>query len=207
MKGPDNSSSGDSEASPASATSVTLLDKARQGDHPSWERLLTLYRPLVLWWCRARVASREDAEDVAQEVFTTVFGRLGEFTKSGSFRGWLKTITYHKLGDHFRCASKQPTAAGGSEAQERLAEVPDLGGDDAPSEVSPSERCLLLRSALDLVRGEFEVTTWQAAWQTAVEGRPAADVAAALGLTTAAVYIAKSRVLKRLREELAHLLD
>jgi hypothetical protein len=64
---------------------VTLLDKARQGDRPSWERLLKLYRPLVLWWCRARVARREDAEDVAQEVFTTVFGRLGEFTKSGRF--------------------------------------------------------------------------------------------------------------------------
>jgi RNA polymerase sigma-70 factor (ECF subfamily) len=210
MKGPDNSSGGDAEVALSGPTSVTLLEQVKRGDPYAWERLLKLYRPLVLWWCRGKVRPREDAEDVAQEVFETVFRRIDEFTKQperGGFRAWLRAIAYHKVGDYWRRVRDRPAAAGGSDAQERLAEVPDALGDDSAADPDPSERCILLRSALELVRAEFQPNTWEAAWRTSVDARPAEDVAKALGMTTAAVYIAKSRVLKRLREEMAHLLE
>ncbi|MBC7855236.1 MAG: hypothetical protein IAF94_17540 [Pirellulaceae bacterium] len=63
----------------------------------------------------------------------------------------------------------------------------------------------LIRRALELVRPEFADHTWQACMQTAVEGRRPADVAADLEMTVGAVYVARSRVLKRLRVELAGL--
>jgi RNA polymerase sigma-70 factor (ECF subfamily) len=189
---------------------VTLLEQVQGGDRHGWQRLVALYRPLVLWWCRGKVASREDAEDVAQEVFQAVFRRIDEFTKQpqrGGFRAWLRAITHHKLGDYFRRARHQPAAAGGSQAQELLAELPAGHGEASSSDDGVSERCLLLRAALELVRPEFQPRTWEAAWKAAVEGQAAAAVAEALGMTVAAVYIAKSRVLKRLRQELDTLLD
>jgi RNA polymerase sigma-70 factor (ECF subfamily) len=209
VKGPDNSSPSDGDPSPSSSTSLTLLEQVKQGDRHGWERLVALYRPLLLWWCRGQVARREDAEDVAQEVFQTVFRRIDEFTRQpgqGGFRAWLRAITRHKLGDYFRRAGHQLAAAGGGAAQELLAELPAESGDSS-SEEAASERCLVLRSAMELVRAEFQPRTWEAAWKAAVEGQAASAVAEALGMTTAAVHIAKSRVLKRLRQELDTLLD
>src|SRR5205085_1623050 len=94
---------------------------------------------------------------------------------------------------------KGVAAAGGSAANLALAEVPDSVGpedDDPPAEVNA-----LYRRALELVRGEFEARTWDMFWQVVVDNRPTADVAAALGVTPAAVRQAKARVLRRLKEE------
>jgi RNA polymerase sigma-70 factor (ECF subfamily) len=143
-------------------------------------------------------------------VFQTVFSKIDTFTKRphpGSFRGWLRQITYHKVGDYLSRKRRRPAAAGGSDARKILAEVADAAGGDSSADAARSERAVLLRSALELVRPEFKPNTWEAAMRTAVDGQPAADVAAALGLQTNAVYIAKSRVLKRLREEMDTLLD
>jgi RNA polymerase sigma-70 factor (ECF subfamily) len=209
MKDADNSPDKDEVAPPSSATSTTLIERVKEGDQQSWERLMKLYSPLVLCWCRTRGTQREDAQDVAQDVFQTVFKRIAEFKKQqqrGSFRAWLRTITHHKVGDHLRRTTQQPAATGGSAAQELLAEWPDAFGDDSSVDDDPSERVILLRSAMELVRPEFEAPTWEAAMRTAVEGQRPSDVAAALGMTPSAVYTAKSRVLKRLREELDILL-
>jgi len=209
MKGPDNLSNRDGVSSPSGTTSATLIERVKGGDSQSWERLMKLYSPLVLWWCRTRGTRREDAEDIAQDVFKTVFGRIADFTKrqpGSSFRAWLRTITHYKVGDHLRRSRHRPAAAGGSDAQEILAELPEEFGDDSSADEDPSERVVLLRSAMELVRPEFEPPTWAAAMRTAVEGQRPAQVAAALGLSPSAVYTAKSRVLKRLREELGTLL-
>jgi RNA polymerase sigma-70 factor (ECF subfamily) len=210
MKGPDNSSNSDGKESQSSLTSATLIEKVKQGERESWERLMKLYRQLVLWWCRGKVACPEDAEEVTQEVFTTVFTNIGEFTRrqeGGGFRAWMRAITRNKLGDYLRRACKWPTAVGGSDAQAILVEVPADDGEASSADECASERVILVRSALEQVRSEFEPNTWNATLRTAVEGQPAADVAAALGMTPAAVYIAKSRVLARLRQELGDLLD
>jgi RNA polymerase sigma-70 factor (ECF subfamily) len=185
-----------------------LLRRVQQGEPEGWKRLMMLYAPLVSWWCRRVGLHEVDAQDVAQEVFKTVAARVAGFHKDdqpGSFRRWLRAITRNKVGDHSRACRVVPQAAGGSEAQKRLA---GLAAAEEPSdEEEASERCLLCRRILEVVRGEFEPRTWEAAWRTAVDGDRAADVAAALGLSAGAVYTAKSRVLARLRRELRDLME
>jgi RNA polymerase sigma-70 factor (ECF subfamily) len=204
----DDSYPRDAEYSPGTSTSASLLDQVKHGDATGWQRLMSLYRPLVLWWCRNRVARHEDAEDVVQEVLATVMTRIGEFDRQrpGSFRAWLKAITQFKLMDYWKAMHHQPMAAGGSEAKEALDQYPARPLHEDGPDVDASERRILLRSALELLQPEFEPKTWAAALK-AVEGQPAAGIAADLGMTRDAVYIAKSRVLARLRKEMVHLLE
>jgi RNA polymerase sigma-70 factor (ECF subfamily) len=105
---------------------------------------------------------------------------------------------------HARRQSRQPLAAGGTAALAGLHQLADsLAGDDDP----PAELHALYHRALELVRGEFEAGTWQMFWAVTVDGRAPAEVAADRGLSTAAVRQAKSRVLRRLKEEVGDLLD
>jgi RNA polymerase sigma-70 factor (ECF subfamily) len=194
----------------ADATSTTLLDQAKAGDSSAWDRLAFVYTPLVVWWCqRQGIGAPQDVEDVTQEVLAAVAGRLGDFTRSesGSFRRWLYTITRHKTADYFRRRGSD-AAVGGSDARVRLEQLPAAADSDSgSSEDGVSERAILVRRALELVRPDFQERTWEAAWQVTVDEQRPADVAAALGMTVAAVHTAKSRVLRRLRALLADLLD
>jgi RNA polymerase sigma-70 factor, ECF subfamily len=192
----------------ASATSLSMLDRVRASDPEAWRRLVYLYSPLVYSWCRRPGLSAEDAADVLQEVWGAVAAHVGRFRRTaagGSFRGWLWTITRNKLNDFFRARAGRAVGAGGSAAQERLAAVPD----EEPPDDDPSSGGTggLLHRALELIRGDFEPRTWTAFWRTAVDGRTAAEAAAELELSVDAVYQAKSRVLRRLREELRGLAD
>ncbi len=204
MRSTDNRSGREPKAVPAGSTSLTLLDQVTDGNSGAWQRLIFLYTPLVHWWCRRFGVYRpEDVEDVTQDVFSTVAGKIGGFTKGpvGSFRSWLYTICRYKAGDHFRRTHDRPAAEGGSSAQARL-EKQSEAVDDVTELEDVSERIILVRRAVELVRREFQPRTWLAAWRTAVEGQPPADIAAALEMSVEAVYTAKSRVLKRLRDVL-----
>ncbi|MCE9565201.1 MAG: sigma-70 family RNA polymerase sigma factor [Planctomycetes bacterium] len=190
-------------------THRSLLDGARARDAAAWERLVTLYAPLVLSWCRGWGLKPDDAADVFQEVFQSVATHLDGFRRerpSDTFRGWLRTITRNKVNDHFRRREKEPAGVGGSEARDLLAQVPGALPTDEVVVADEAEGALLHR-ALELLRAEFEPKTWQAFWQTAVEGRAATDVAADLSMSPGAVRVAKSRVLHRLRTDLGELLD
>jgi RNA polymerase sigma-70 factor (ECF subfamily) len=194
-------------AEQSAATSLTMLDRVRASDPDAWRRLVHLYGPLVFAWCRRAGLGPEDAADLLQEVWGAVAAHVAAFRRtaeSGSFRGWLWTITRNKLRDHFRARAGKPAADGGSAALARLAAVPDDEPADDPSSDAGGG---LLHRALDLIRGDFEDRTWQAFWRTAVDGHAAGDVAAALGMSLDAVYQAKARVLRRLREELRGLAD
>jgi RNA polymerase sigma-70 factor (ECF subfamily) len=147
-----------------------------------------------------------DLADVFQEVFRSVAQSIGEFHRGGhgeTFRGWLRTITRNKLHDYFRRTAGEPVAVGGSSANARWQQFVD---DHEPDDLLPmpldDERAVLVRRALDLLRTDFEEHSWRAFWRTAVDGLPAPEVAAELGMTAAAVRKAKSRVLQRLRTEL-----
>lgn len=191
-----------------SATSSTLLELAKEGNERAWQRLVFLYTPLVRWWCqRHGVRQPQDAEDLTQEVFRTVAGKLDGFAKgpTGSFRSWLYTITRYKAGDHYRRQHDQPGAVGGSDAHAQLANLPDTAADSVVEAEDATERTIFVRRALELVRPEFQPQTWEAAWRVVVEGRSPADVAAELGLSDGGVRTAKSRVLARLRRILADL--
>jgi len=191
------------------ATSLTLLQRAQARQPAAWERLVDLYAPLVLHWCRRAGLGDADAADVFQEVFRSVSEHLNEFRRDrpgDTFRGWLRTIARNKLHDQFRRRQRQPAAAGGSDVQRQLLEVPYpvLAEDDA------SENALLTRQlhqALELIRPEVEERTWRAFWMVQFDNREPRDVAQELDMTPAAVRKARYRVLDRLRQELGDLLE
>jgi RNA polymerase sigma-70 factor (ECF subfamily) len=187
-------------------TSQTLLERARRQDEQAWRGLLHLYGPLVLRWCAHRGVVGPDADDLSQEVFQAVAARLADFRRDrpgDTFRGWLRNITRNKLADYFRRRQGQPQAQGGSDAQRQLQDVakPELPEDSA------TDLGELYHRALELVKGEFEVRSWQAFWRTVVEGQATDEVAADLGVTPAAVRKARSRILLRLRQETGDLID
>jgi RNA polymerase sigma-70 factor (ECF subfamily) len=201
MSATDNSA-GNTPTGRLNATSNTLLIKIKDGDPVAWSRLVRLYAPLVLWWCRQR-GFHQQAEDIAQDVFACVFEKVGTFTKyerPGAFRCWLRNITRNKLHEHGRKERKQ--VPGGPSIED----VPDKSLNDDDDPPAPSERCLLVRRALESIRGEFQPQTWEVAWQVLVEGRWAPDVARDFDIQVGTVYTAKSRVLRRLREEYEGLL-
>jgi RNA polymerase sigma-70 factor (ECF subfamily) len=143
-----------------------------------------------------------------QNVFWAVARNLESFQSSrrhGAFRGWLWAITRNKIRDQVRAMNRGPQANGGSTARRELADVPDVAS--IPEE-EPSDACQLqglTRRALEQVRSEFESRTWQAFWRTAIDGIPTAVVAAELGVSTAAIRQNRSRVMRRLRQQLGDL--
>jgi RNA polymerase sigma-70 factor (ECF subfamily) len=186
-------------------TSSSLLLRASQRDPDAWQRLVSLYQPLVYHWCYRGGLHNEDIHDVAQEVFRAVAVALGDqMPPPRSFRGWLRGVTRHKLFDYFRARGREPEAVGGTDAYRSLQQVPEPPENPVEEE---REVATLYHRALEMVRGEFEPRTWQAFWRTAVDGESPRDVAAELGMSPGAVRVAKSRVLRRLREEMGELIN
>jgi RNA polymerase sigma-70 factor (ECF subfamily) len=197
---PQTPTSGDS-------TSTNLLGGIQANDSQSWSRFVHLYGGLVYYWCRQQGLAAEDAADVSQEAFRAVARGVNDFRhdgRAGSFRAWLWTITRNKIRDHRRRKAKQIDAAGGSTAKFRLDQVPD---DPPPTSLAAGKFSATFLKAIDAVRTQFEDHTWQAFWRTTVDERAATDVAAELGMSVAAIYKAKSRVLRRLREDFRDLVD
>jgi RNA polymerase sigma-70 factor (ECF subfamily) len=186
-------------------TSSQLLDGVRAEDPDAWQRLVSLYSPLVYSWCRSSGLDAEDAADVLQNVFRAIFTGLPRFRHDrpgDTFRGWLRAITGSKINDHFRSKVGEPEARGGTEVQQRFMVV---ATDESKSSVGSSLFSDLVLRVLNLVRVEFEDRTWQAFWQTTVEDQSTRDVAQALGISEGAIRQAKYKVLRRLRQELGDL--
>lgn len=187
-------------------TPSRLLIRVRTKDAEAFQRLADLYGPLVWHWCQHFGLQAQDAADVMQETFVSVWSAIGGFEHQpgqARFRKWLWTITRNKIFDHLRRRTSQPAAEGGTNAQHRMAAIPDVPPEDSdPQLAHRTELKSLYGRALELVRAGFEDRTWKAFWLTTVEGRPTAEVATALGVSSAAVRQAKCRVLRRLRQEL-----
>lgn len=193
------------ESQPGTHTASSLVERLRANEAETWRRFVRLYSPLVYSWAKRCGLPNQDAADVLQEVFHSVSRHVGRFRRgadapAGSFRGWLWTITRNKVRDHFR-ATGTAAAQGGSEMHQRLQEVPEAEP-ESWSQSGECSRAALVRRAAELVRDDFEPKTWQAFWRLTVENHPAKDIAADLEMTPDAVYQAKARVLRRLREEL-----
>jgi RNA polymerase sigma-70 factor (ECF subfamily) len=183
------------------STPVSLLRRLQAAAGPGdWGRFAELYTPLLLYWGRQLRLQEADAADLAQDVLTRVWHELGSYqVRPGTrFRGWLWTVTRNRQRELAR--KKWPDQAAG---ENEWIDPADAVGAMAEDEY----RTYLVNRALELMRSEFEPATWRACWAFAVEGRPAADVAAELGITPNAVYLAKARVLRRLRAELDGLLE
>jgi RNA polymerase sigma-70 factor (ECF subfamily) len=184
-------------------TPVSLLERLRRpGESDAWSRFVELYTPLLYFWARRAGLQEADASDLVQEVLVLLFRKLPEFNydRQRSFRGWLRTLTLNKWRESRRRHAPAPL---GGEA--------GLDGIAAPDELAFLEeadyRRQLVAQALDILRGEFPVTTWTAFREYVLVGRQPEEVAAELHVRVGTVYAAKSRVLSRLRQELEGLLD
>jgi RNA polymerase sigma-70 factor (ECF subfamily) len=194
----------------ADATSLSLLLRLKAKDAAAWDRLVLLYAPLVYYWCRKLDLPDQDAADVLQDVFQAVATHITSFRKElpgDTFRGWLRIITQNKVYDHFRRLGREPQAAGGTEANLRLAQLPAFEDVVIDDDAEKQAHQQLIHRALELIRCEFTNRTWQAFWRVVVDGQRALDVAHELAMQPGAVRVAKSRVLRRLRQELGELLD
>jgi RNA polymerase sigma-70 factor (ECF subfamily) len=190
-------------------TSASLLGRlAAAPTADDWRRLDDLYRPLLrAWMARAGVAV-SDVEDLVQEVLLVVFREVAEFERrrQGAFRAWLRTILAHRVRDYFRGQKYRPTATGGSNFLLLLNELESP--ESAMSRLWDLEHDQHVATALmQRVQGDFDPATWQAFRRHALEGEPAVRVAEALDLSLNSVLLAKSRVLKRLRQEAARLVE
>jgi RNA polymerase sigma-70 factor (ECF subfamily) len=186
-----------------SRTSLTLLDRLREPNQPeAWEQFVRLYTPLLLVWARRQGFQETDAEDVVQEVLVKLVRELPQYQRGEgqSFRGWLFRMTVNQCRDFRRRKGTRPLPAA-----EGLSEISD---ETLVAELEEAEyRRLLVHRGLELIRTDFQETTWTAFTRLMVEGRSAADVAAELSITENAVYLARHRVLSRLRQEIDGLLD
>lgn len=192
---------------PQRRTSLTLLQRVRANDGRAWQRLVKLYSPLVAYWCNKWGVRGEDIDDVLQEVFHATSTSLENFRREkpgDTFRGWLRGITRNMVLLHFRNRDRQLPAQGGTDALRNLQQISD--GILPDEEDSPDQISNLYQRALDLVRSEFEEKTWRMFWSTVIEGRSPVDIAPEFGVTPAAVRKAKSRVLRRLKEEVGDLI-
>lgn len=190
-------------------TSFSLLGQLQADDQSAWRRFTDLYSPLLRGWLRRVGVRPDDADDLAQEALTVVVRRLPEFEhngRPGAFRSWLRTICVNCCRDFWKASRLRPAAVGGSDFGAYLDQLADP--DHELARAWEREHDLVVtRRLLDAIRGEFEAKTWDAFRRFALDGEPAAGVAADLGMTPNAVFIAKSRVLARLREVSAGLLD
>lgn len=186
---------------------TTLLVRLRDRDEQAWHDFDFLYGPLIESWCAGAGVTDDVIHDIRQEVLRAVAQHISTFRRDrtgDTFRGWLWQITRNKIRDHWRVERRRPQAQGGTEFHQRLLQLPDVLLSSSPPTSVAEERGIIHR-ALQLVRSEVAAHTFEAFRLVVIEEVPAPDVAKRLGMTTGAVYVAKSRVLKRIRELLGEL--
>jgi RNA polymerase sigma-70 factor (ECF subfamily) len=189
-------------------TSLSLLSRLQEkSQHDDWSRFVDIYRPFIARFIRMDAALAADAEDICQEVFVKVAQHLPAFRRQrdGSFRTWLRTLTANQVSLFWRKRQSQQKV-GKTGAQPLVEALSDPHNDLSLAWDREYNDYLLCRLQA-IVREEFTPTTWRAFTLRVLEGKTSAEVAAELGLSKNAVDIAKSRVLTRLRQEAAGLLD
>lgn len=182
-------------------TRPSLLLRLRQvEDTEAWEEFVRLYTPLVFGHCQRHGLQEADAADVAQEVMRAMAQEMPAFQydpQRGKFRGWLLQTTRHRLHKFFTRQQRAPQPASDTTLARVLDDEPNA---DEAARWEEDYRQRVFAWATEKARPEFQPTTWEAFWRTAVDADSVKEVAAQLGISVGAVYIARSRVTARLRE-------
>jgi RNA polymerase sigma-70 factor (ECF subfamily) len=187
------------EIPPTRASLLVRLRDPRDAD--AWREFVDLYGPVVYGYLRRQGLQDADAADLCQEVLGAVAGAVGRLDydpSRGAFRNWLFTVVRHKLSNWRRARRSRPDEPDGMEGHEALERC--AAPDPAAAEWEAEWERRVFAWACAQVRPDVAETTWQAFWRTAIEDQPGGQVAADLGLSVAAVYRARSRVLARLKE-------
>jgi RNA polymerase sigma-70 factor (ECF subfamily) len=186
------------------ATRPSLLVRLRDADdQEAWSDFVQLYAPAIYGFARRKGLQDADAADLTQEVLRGVAGSIGrlEFDpRQGMFRSWLFTLAHRRLCDWLGSRQRREQGSGDSGTLQLLHDQPERA--DAEHWDLDLEREIFARAA-EKIRPAFAEKTWQAFWRTAVQGQSGKEVAQALGMTVGAVYLARSRVMVRLKEQIA----
>ena len=186
-------------------TRASLLVQIRDGaNHSAWQEFVQLYGPVIYGFARKRGLQDADAADLMQDVMRSVssaIGRLEYDRNQGTFRGWLFTITRNKVFNFQAARRIRPQGSGDTTTNRLLDAEPDGSDNSEAWELEYQRRLASL--AMERVKNEFQENTWRAFWLTAVDGVAAAEAARQVKMSPGAIYVAKSRVLTRLKEEVA----
>jgi RNA polymerase sigma factor (sigma-70 family) len=197
MAGPDSRS-----------THASLLIRLRNlHDAGAWQLFVSTYAPLIYRYCRRQGLQEADTSDVTQEVLSQVTRSIATFDyqpERGRFRDWLGAVVRSKLARHHQKRARLRTETSEHEVLETLDETLAAETD---SEWVDDFNAHLLQVAFERIKADFEPTNWRAFEMVWIENKPAAEIASTLGMTPSALYVAKWRVLKRLREEILLLAD
>ncbi len=189
--------------SSADSSNLSLARRLASGSSAAWVDLVELYGPLLDRWCRTAGIPRESIPDIAQETFLAVFRGIHKFDpqhRQATFRGWLWQVARNRISDYYRRHRPPDAAVGGSGLMNDIDRFPAPLPAEEPSE--STDIMALTRRALRKIEPEFEERTWQMVLDAVVLGHPTALIAERNGVSTAAVRQAKSRVLRRLRQQL-----
>jgi RNA polymerase sigma factor (sigma-70 family) len=185
----------------APITRPSLLLRVRDvEDADAWREFVRLYTPLVFRHCARHGLQEADAADVAQEVMRVAAEKMPEFqynAQRGKFRGWLLQTTRHRLYKFFARRQRAPQSTSETAIERFLDQEP---GTDEQARWEEDYRQRLFDWAVEKARPEFQPATWDAFWLTAVESVSVKEVAHKVGISIGAVYVARSRVMARLRE-------
>lgn len=180
-------------------TSASLLDRLRdRADGNAWQRLVDLYTPLIRRWLRRGQLQPADADDLTQEVLAVVVRELPRFQhnqRPGAFRKWLREITRRRLNEFWRAQQQTPPRAA-----EVLSQLADPASGLSQLWDREHDRHVIER-LLQLIQHDFAASTWRAFHRLVLEGGRPEAVAEELGVTVNSLYVAKSKVLQRLRDE------
>lgn len=188
-------------------TRLTLLQRAGTGASDAWSELDALYRPFIHGWYRSQNVSVADADDLTQEVMAALYQELPNFRHSGNtgaFRTWLRGICFHRLLAYRRGQASRGQAIGGSDFYQQVQSVSET--DPLVADWDREHDQALLRYLFSIIAPQFAQETLGAFKRFTLEGVDAAAVAAEYGISAGAVYVARSRVLRRLREAAESLL-
>ena len=183
-------------------TSHSLIFRVKNpADGAAWTEFLGIYQPVVFRMARRRGLQDADAQDVIQQVFLSISKSIEGWVPSDlqpPFRAWLTTIARNAIT---KALTRRPRdAATGSTSMVDLLEAqPDP--QETTAEILAEARKELVRWATEQIRSEFSEATWNAFWRTAIEGVPIAEVAKSTGRSAGAVYVARYRVIARLKEK------
>lgn len=184
------------------STRASLLVRLRDSqDHEAWVEFVSLYEPVIYRLIRRHGLQDADAWEVMQELLMTISRNIDRWDPAkerGSFRGWLGQVGRNLVINWLKQRERRATSVGGSDLQVMLNMLP-AGADAETVEFDQEFRRALFQRAAEQVRGEVQPVTWQAFWETAVEGIAPAEAARKLGMEIGAVRVAKCRVLARLR--------
>ncbi len=190
-----------------SSTSMTLLERLRRDDPDpaAWSDFVARYGPKVLDWCRRWQLQEADAQDVTQEVLVKLSRLMATFQydPAGSFRAWLKTLAHHAWRDFAAERRRALTATGGGQVEALLENL--QAGEELVEDLDAAFRLELVDHAMARVKLRVDARAWDAFRLTALEGWSGAAVSAHLQMKVAQVYLAKSRVIRRIQDEVRRL--